>query len=337
MTEVAGKAEQLLSLARELAWVDFYASLAEVASNLRWVRPVVDESLAFEVLGGRHPVVEESVRGLKTPFVPNDALFENKGEAAKIWLLTGPNMAGKSTFLRQNALLVLLAQIGSFVPADKAHIGVVDKLFSRVGASDNLARGRSTFMVEMSEAAAILREATGRSFVILDELGRGTSTFDGVAIAWAALEDLARRIGCRGLFATHYHEIAAACGRLDGVAPYFMAVKEYKGEVVFMHEVKPGAAGHSYGIHVAKLAGMREQVVERAKEILAGLEESRAHIDVGVEREADLFTYKKPEAKVVVKESVLEAKLAAINPDALSPKEALQVLYELKTECTINR
>ena len=330
--EVADKAEALFASARELAAVDFYSSLAEVAAAKRWVRPTVDESLAFEVALGRHPVVEESMRGLQAgSFVPNDALFENRAGGAKIWLLTGPNMAGKSTFLRQNALLVLLAQIGSFVPAASAHIGVVDKLFSRVGASDNLARGRSTFMVEMSEAAAILREATGRSFVILDELGRGTSTFDGVAIAWAALEDLATRIGCRGLFATHYHEIAAACARLPNVTPYSMAVKEYKGEVAFMHKVEPGSASHSYGIHVARLAGMRDSVVERAKEILAGLEESRARIGVASgEEEKDLFSYKKPDAKTAPKESALEAKLAAINPDALSPKEALEALYELK-------
>ena len=255
---------------RALAALDVAAALAELAASQNYVRPLLSEEPAFAIQGGRHPVVEAALqRQGGTGFVPNDC---DLGRERRLWLLTGPNMAGKSTFLRQNALIAVMAQAGSFVPAKEAVIGIVDRLFSRVGAADDLARGRSTFMVEMVETAAILNQATARSLVILDEIGRGTATFDGLSIAWATLEHLHDVNKCRALFATHFHELGALKERLAALAPYTMRVKEWQNEVVFLHEVAPGAADRSYGIHVAQLAGLPAAVVSRAEEVLAALE-----------------------------------------------------------------
>jgi DNA mismatch repair protein MutS len=264
-------------------------------------------------------------------FVPNDCEL---GPERRLWLLTGPNMAGKSTFLRQNALIAVMAQAGTFVPAKEATIGIVDRLFSRVGAADDLARGRSTFMVEMVETAAILNQATARSLVILDEIGRGTATFDGLSIAWATLEHLHDVNKCRALFATHFHELGALKERLAALAPYTMRVKEWQNEVVFLHEVAPGAADRSYGIHVAQLAGLPGAVVARAEEVLAALEKGEQ--SGAVTRLADdlpLFAAApaRPAGGVArAVESAVDRAVAAINPDELTPKQALELLYELR-------
>jgi len=263
--------------------------------------------------------------------VPNDCEL---GPERRLWLLTGPNMAGKSTFLRQNALIAVMAQAGSFVPAKEASIGIVDRLFSRVGAADDLARGRSTFMVEMVETAAILNQATARSLVILDEIGRGTATFDGLSIAWATLEHLHDVNKCRALFATHFHELGALKERLAALAPYTMRVKEWQNEVVFLHEVAPGAADRSYGIHVAQLAGLPPAVVARAEQVLAALEQGEQ--SGAVTRLADdlpLFAAApaRPASGAARSvESEVEKALAAVNPDELTPKQALELLYELR-------
>src|SRR5215203_1676576 len=279
-------AAPIAAAAAALAAVDVAAALAELAVVENWTRPKVDRSLAFRVAGGRHPVVETALRRDGVPFIPNDCDLSGgpasgsgagpgagaRAEAGRITLITGPNMGGKSTYLRQNALIVVLAQMGAFVPAKEAHIGIVDRLFSRVGAADDLARGRSTFMVEMVETAAILNQATARSLVILDEIGRGTATFDGLSIAWAAIEHLHEENRCRALFATHFHELGALKERLAALAPHTMRVKEWQNQVVFLHEVAPGAADRSYGIHVAQLAGLPASVVARAEAVLAALE-----------------------------------------------------------------
>jgi DNA mismatch repair protein MutS len=252
---------------------------------------------------------------------------------ARIWLVTGPNMAGKSTFLRQNALITVLAQMGAFVPAASAHIGVVDRLFSRVGAADDLARGRSTFMVEMVETAAILNQATARSLVILDEIGRGTATFDGLSIAWAVVEYLHEVSRCRALFATHYHELTALAGRLAQVANVTMDVREWREDIVFLHKVKPGAADRSYGIQVARLAGLPKSVTARATEVLALLEKSEGKTPDGeaLLGELPLFAARpKSHIPAAAGPSPVEEALAAINPDELTPKAALEALYRLK-------
>ncbi len=270
---VLSEAGPIGAAARGLAEIDLAAALADLAAAENWVEPLVDESRAFEVVGGRHPVVERALRRQGgTPFVANDCLLTDNGTPA-IWLLTGPNMAGKSTFLRQNALIALLAQAGSFVPAIRAHVGLVSQLFSRVGASDDLARGRSTFMVEMVETAAILNQADDRALVILDEIGRGTATYDGLSIAWATLEHLHEVNRCRALFATHYHEMTALAGKLAGVENATVTVKEWDGDVIFLHEVRKGAADRSYGVQVARLAGLPPAVVERARLVLETLEQ----------------------------------------------------------------
>jgi DNA mismatch repair protein MutS len=335
--------------ARALAELDVAAALAELATAEDFCRPKVDESLAFAIEGGRHPVVEQALKADGQSFVGNDADLgpgplptpgqgrgppspargEGDGEAGRIWLLTGPNMAGKSTFLRQNALIAILAQMGSFVPARSAHIGVVDAVFSRVGAADDLARGRSTFMVEMVETAAILNQAGPRALVILDEIGRGTATFDGLSIAWAVIEHLHAENRCRVLFATHYHELTALSAKLPRLVNATMKVKEWKGDVVFLHEVVPGAADRSYGIQVAKLAGLPAPVIARAREVLESLEKSdrsrpRPPID-----DLPLFAVRTLEPPKDEPHPVLTA-LDAISPDELSPREALERLYELK-------
>jgi DNA mismatch repair protein MutS len=320
--------------ARALAEIDLAAALADLAAAEDWVEPEVDASHAFVVQGGRHPVVERALRRQGAgPFVANDcALTEEKTPA--IWLLTGPNMAGKSTFLRQNALIALLVQAGSFVPARRAHIGVVSQLFSRVGASDDLARGRSTFMVEMVETAAILNQADDRALVILDEIGRGTATYDGLSIAWATLEHLHGANRCRALFATHYHEMTNLASKLDGVENATVAVKEWEGDLVFLHEVRKGAADRSYGVQVARLAGLPPAVIERARSVLEALESGERE---GAGRQKalidDLPLFRaapsSAPAKAANRESQVEARLKAVHPDELTPKEALALIYEL--------
>ncbi len=267
--------EDLRAAAHGFAMLDVATALAKLAIDDNYVRPEVDGSLGFAIEGGRHPVVEQALKRDGQPFIANscDSVTDARSRTAgQLWLLTGPNMAGKSTFLRQNALIALLAQIGSFVPATRARIGIVDRLFSRVGAADDLARGRSTFMVEMVETAVILNQASERALVILDEIGRGTATFDGLSIAWAAIEHLHESNRCRTLFATHYHELTALSAKLPRLFNATVRVKEWQGDVVFLHEVLPGSADRSYGIQVAKLAGLPPAVIARAKSVLAKLE-----------------------------------------------------------------
>jgi len=321
--------------AAALAEIDLACAFADLATGENWCKPVVDDSRAFEISGGRHPVVERALRKQGgAPFIANDCDLADGSEGADIWLLTGPNMSGKSTFLRQNALISLLAQIGSYVPANSARIGLVSQLFSRVGASDDLARGRSTFMVEMVETAAILNQADDRALVILDEIGRGTATYDGLSIAWATLEHLHDVNQSRALFATHYHEMTALSDKLDGVENATVTVKEWDGDVIFLHEVKKGAADRSYGVQVARLAGLPETVVARARVVLEMLEKGEREGKVGQKALIDdlpLFsaTPATP-APAQVKESEIESRLKDILPDELTPKEALALLYELK-------
>jgi DNA mismatch repair protein MutS len=330
--EAARNSEALLALAGAIAVLDVAVALAELAERERLVRPRIDESLSFDIRRGRHPVVESAlVQSHSGSFVPNNCNLSREG-GGRIWLVTGPNMAGKSTFLRQNALIAILAQMGAFVPAESAHLGIVDRLFSRVGAADDLARGRSTFMVEMVETAAILNRATEKSLVILDEIGRGTATFDGLAIAWAAVEHLHTVNRSRALFATHYHELTALAGRLDAIACVTMRVSEWKDTIVFLHEVTRGAADRSYGIHVAKLAGLPQAVVARAEEVLRALEEGReGHKPLARIDDLPLFFAARSEAPQQKRTSAVEEKLAAILPDSLTPKAALELLYELKS------
>ena len=320
--------------AEALGTLDVAAALAHLAAERDYARPQVDGSLDFVIAGGRHPVVEQALARDGTPFVANDGDLSPppEADAGRIWLITGPNMAGKSTFLRQNALIAILAQMGSFVPAKLAHIGVVDRLFSRVGAADDLARGRSTFMVEMVETAAILNQAGARSLVILDEIGRGTATFDGLSIAWATVEHLHDINKCRALFATHFHELTALAARLDRLHNATVRVKEWQGEVVFLHEVVAGAADRSYGIQVAKLAGLPISVIERAREVLAKLEQEDRAAPKGFE-DLPLFAapYKSSEAvQQAAAHDLLVAAVAALNPDDMSPREAMEALYNLK-------
>ena len=313
--------------ANALATLDVAAALAEWAAEARAVRPEIDDSLTFEAEVARHPVVEAAVTKAGEPYTPNDCCLDGQGTLApRLVLVTGPNMAGKSTFLRQNALLAILAQAGSFVPARRLRLGVVDRLFSRVGAGDDLARGRSTFMTEMVETAAILTQATPRSLVILDEIGRGTATYDGLAIAWACAEALHDQNRCRALFATHYHELARLEQRLAACANVSMRAREWNGDLVFLHEAGPGAADRSYGVQVAKLAGVPAPVVARARAVLERLERepgSPARLD-----DLPLFAAIQPEA--VREPSKVERALADLDPDTLSPREALEALYRLK-------
>ena len=320
--------------AAALAVLDVSAAFAELASKRDWVRPVVDGSLAFDIEGGRHPVVEAALRQRGDSFVANDChLAEREGANALIALVTGPNMAGKSTYLRQNALIAVMAQAGAFAPVRKAHIGVVDRLFSRVGAADDLARGRSTFMVEMVETAAILNQATQRSLVILDEIGRGTATFDGLSIAWATLEHLHERNRARALFATHFHELTQLTRTLRRLHNLTMRVTDWNGDVVFLHEVVQGAADRSYGIQVAKLAGLPPVVVERARAILSELEAGARQAPVQkMLDDLPLFAAMRPSPEAAKPAPVdgLRAHLDSIDPDELSPRAALEKLYELK-------
>ncbi len=342
--KVTAAGASIKQAAEALAILDVASALAVLAEAENYSRPRVDESLSFRIEGGRHPVVEQALRkGSGDPFVANDADLgpdeaaasqTDTGKGGRIWLITGPNMAGKSTFLRQNALIAILAQVGSFVPARFAHIGLVDRLFSRVGAADDLARGRSTFMVEMVETAAILNQAGPRSLVILDEIGRGTATFDGLSIAWAAIEHLHEVNRSRGLFATHYHELTALSARLPRLANATVKVKEWQGDVIFLHEIAPGAADRSYGIQVAKLAGLPPSVVERAKSVLTQLEEQdrRAPAEALID-DLPLFAAAPPRAATPAsppaKDEIGEA-IDDLNPDDMTPREALEALYTLK-------
>lgn len=316
----------ILKAANAMARIDVSAGLAHLSVLNNWTRPILTEDYDFVIKGGRHPVVERSLRKVQESFVPNDCVLGE--EKNNLWLLTGPNMAGKSTFLRQNALIAIMAQMGSFVPADYVKIGLVDKVFSRVGASDDLARGRSTFMVEMVEVATILNGATDKSLVILDEVGRGTATYDGLSIAWAVVEYLHDKNKCRGLFATHYHELTALANRLSGITLHTMRTKEWQGNIVFLHEVADGAIDRSYGIHVAKLAGLPSIVLNRAETILAGLEEKKQHQQPLFD-DLPLFSLA-PVPKS--EESGALKRIAELNVDLLSPKEALDILYQLKEQ-----
>ncbi len=326
--KIAAQHAVIAATAQALAILDATAALAHLANARRWTRPTVDASLAFKIEGGRHPVVEASVRKAGGTFTANACDLTGL-DAARIAVVTGPNMAGKSTFLRQNAIIAVLAQMGSFVPADRAHIGAVDRLFSRVGAADDLARGRSTFMVEMVETAAILNQATARSLVILDEIGRGTATFDGLSIAWATVEYLHEQNRARALFATHFHELTQLGKRLGRLVNLTMRVSEYEGELIFLHEVVAGAADRSYGIQVARLAGLPPAVVDRARDILAELEalDRRAPVERMI---ADLPLFARSAPEAAPKKDALREKLAAIDPDAMSPREAHAALYALK-------
>jgi DNA mismatch repair protein MutS len=334
--EVLAEQSALSAASAALAEIDHHAGLAELAVEQNYVRPVIDESLEFAVEEGRHPMVEQTLRRSDgATFVGNDCRLgeDASGAGTRMLVVTGPNMAGKSTFLRQNALLVVLAQTGSFVPAKAAHIGIVDRLFSRVGAADDLARGRSTFMVEMVETAAILNQATERSFVVLDEIGRGTATFDGLSIAWAALEYLHEVNRSRILFATHYHELTALADKLPRAANATVEVKEWRDEIVFLYRVVRGAADRSYGIHVAKLAGLPGPVLERASEVLDALEKADGRPkpadladDLPLFRAAKGATPPEPD-----RASRLERALGDLSPDTMTPKEALEALYRLKT------
>jgi DNA mismatch repair protein MutS len=340
LAETVSYAEQIRVGAEALAVIDVTAGFAALAESEDYARPVVDGSLTFRIEGGRHPVVEQALRRQAAePFVANDCDLSPEGndQSGAIWLLTGPNMGGKSTFLRQNALIAILAQAGSFVPARAAHIGVVDRLFSRVGASDDLARGRSTFMVEMVETSAILNQAGERALVILDEIGRGTATYDGLSIAWAAVEYLHEKNRCRAIFATHFHELTALAGKMPRMHNVTMRVKEWEGDVVFLHEVGKGAADRSYGVQVAKLAGLPEPVVERARAVLAQLEAGETSGKTS--RLADdlpLFSAvikRQPPpvaAKGDARAEAMRAALAELHPDEMTPKEALDAIYRLK-------
>ncbi len=326
---IIAQSGRLASLAKSLAELDFAAALAHIAKAENWCRPLVDDSRAFAVGGGRHPVVEQALKRSGAPFVSNDCNLTE----APIWLLTGPNMAGKSTFLRQNALIAILTQMGSYVPADNARIGIVSQVFSRVGAADDLARGRSTFMVEMVETAAILNQADDRALVILDEIGRGTATYDGLSIAWATLEHLHDVNRCRTLFATHYHEMAALSAKLAGVENATVTVKEWEGDVIFLHEVRQGTADRSYGVQVARLAGLPPRVIARAKVVLEALEKGER--EGGGARKAliddlPLFATTSVSAPAKANTSKVEARLKDVFPDSLTPRDALDLLYDLQ-------
>ena len=324
-------APAVTATAQILNQLDVTSSLATLAREEHYTRPVISDDLTFTIAGGRHPVVESALKTQGQSFIKNDSRL-NDGE--KLWLLTGPNMAGKSTYLRQNALIAILAQTGSFVPAESAHIGLVDKVFSRVGASDDLARGRSTFMVEMIETATILNQSTEKSLVILDEIGRGTATFDGLSIAWACLEHLHDINRCRGLFATHYHELTSLANKLENLTCYSMRVKEWENEIIFLHEVVAGESNRSYGVHVAQLAGLPPAVVRRADQILKTLESGEQ--SSAVTKLADdlpLFQEAVKESKTSYQPSPALDELDAIDPDDLTPREALDALYRLKNLC----
>lgn len=335
------KAESIQLAADSIALFDVVSGFAELAKEKNYVRPKMTTAKTCRIIGGRHPVVEQVLmkqNGKK--FIGNNCYL---GDSERLWLLTGPNMAGKSTFLRQNALIVILAQLGSFVPATEAEIGLVDRVFSRVGAADDLAKGQSTFMIEMVETAAILNQATDRSLVILDEIGRGTATYDGLSIAWATLEHLHDVLKCRTLFATHYHELTELSLKLKSMACYTMRVKEWNNEIIFMHEVMKGSASRSYGIHVAQIAGLPKTVIQRAETILSILEKLKPEFSVDESSQLPLFQVRELDQvsrhEVIASEDMqsnianfkkMKDNLAEVNPDDMTPKQALDVLYQLK-------
>jgi len=328
VTRILAETKTISRSSLALAELDVACATAEIAREFNYTRPVLDESLCFQVIEGRHPVVEAALKKAhEGNFVANNCQLNDNN---RLWLMTGPNMAGKSTFLRQNALIALMAQMGLYVPAKSAQIGIIDKVFSRVGASDDLSRGRSTFMVEMIETASILNQSTERSFVILDEIGRGTATFDGLSIAWAVVEHLSEVNKCRALFATHYHELVVLSNKLKTISLHAMKIKEFEGNVVFMHEVIDGVADRSYGVHVAKLAGLPKLVIKRAEQILKALENNPANAKItSVEDDLPLFSVLKKETEKQTK-SPLDTALEKLNPDNLTPREALDKIYEIK-------
>jgi DNA mismatch repair protein MutS len=317
--EVLKYTNEIALMAKSIGWIDVAASHAEVATINKLVRPLVDTTDAFHIAEGRHPTVEKAVHFQHISFIPNSCSLSAEN---KIILMTGPNMAGKSTFLRQNALFIIMAQIGSYVPAKQAHIGVVDKLFSRIGASDDLASGKSTFMVEMIETATILNQSTERSFVILDEIGRGTATYDGMAIAHVTIEHLHEVNKCRTLFATHYHELTPLGKKLKNMSCFTMLVQEWNNSIVFKHQVVPGVANHSYGIHVAEIAGFPKTAIARATEILKTIEKQ----DINLQSLPQFDAIAKNKTK-----TPLQKEIQSINPDNLTPKEALEFLYRLRS------
>jgi len=326
----------IAATAEGLARIDVAAGQAERAAVGGWCRPTITPGAELAIVGGRHPVVEAALaenarKGAGDRFIANDCHLRPED---RLWLVGGPNMGGKSTFLRQNALIVLLAQAGGFVPAQSARIGLVDRLFSRVGASDNLARGRSTFMVEMVETAAILAQATPQSFVILDEVGRGTSTYDGLALAWAVVEAVHGINRCRCLFATHYHELSRLAESCEALSLHHVRAREWKGELVLLHEVVPGPAESSFGLAVARLAGVPTGVVARAKSVLTKLEKGRAETGGIAAGLGDLPLFAALAPAEPEPEDTLRTHLNALDVDALSPREALEVLYQLKREAT---
>lgn len=333
--DILAQAQDISSTAHVIAELDVALSHASLAIDQNYCRPILEDSLAFQIKAGRHPIVEQALRDSQEGnFVPNDCTLEDQN---RLWLLTGPNMAGKSTFLRQNALIIILAQIGAYVPATTARIGVVDRLFSRVGAADDLARGRSTFMVEMVETAAILNQSTEHSFVILDEVGRGTATYDGLSIAWAVVEHLHTTLKCRTLFATHYHELTDLEKTLPSLACYTMKIREWNNKAIFLHEVLPGCADKSYGLYVAQLAGVPETVLKRAESVLKALEKSHEKdkttslnlplFDISLGFDSSSLS-RTPSEKVI--SSPIESRLQEVFIDQLSPREALNLLYDLK-------
>ncbi len=323
VAEALAEGEALAACADALAQIDVAQSAAKLAEPGTWCRPVLSDDTAFAIKAGRHPVVEAAIAG-QAAFVPNDCTLAPE---CRVLLLTGPNMAGKSTFLRQNALIVVLAQAGLPVPAASARIGVVDRLFSRVGAADDLARGRSTFMVEMTETASILHQAGPRSLVVVDEIGRGTATLDGLAIAWAVLEQLHNAVRCRTIFATHFHELSQLSGEMPNLAPHAMRVREWRGDVVFLHEVAAGAAGRSWGVHVARLAGVPLPVVKRAGQLLASLEDRAGRLTDAAS--LPLFAVAPAAAPEPVADPIHSA-IEALDPDQMSPRDALDSIYRLQ-------
>jgi DNA mismatch repair protein MutS len=327
VSQVTGRREAVAATAQALARIDVAAALADRAAEGDWCRPELVDAPCLEIVGGRHPVVEAALARAGERFVANDCKL---GPDDRLWLIGGPNMGGKSTFLRQNALILLLAQAGSFVPAQSARVGIADRLFSRVGASDNLARGRSTFMVEMVETAAILSQATERSFVILDEVGRGTSTYDGMALAWAVVEAVHETLRCRCLFATHYHELARLAESCEALSLHHVRAKEWKGELVLLHELARGAADRSYGLAVARLAGLPALVLKRAKTILDRLEKGRAETGGLAAGLGDLPLFAAAAQEAAPSRNELAEAIDALDPDALTPREALEALYRLK-------
>ncbi|MEE1876708.1 DNA mismatch repair protein MutS [Altererythrobacter litoralis] len=329
MAEIVRAREAIARTAAALARIDVSAGQAERAAEGGWCRPEIEDAALLDITGGRHPVVEAALARSGERFVANDCRLMPDD---RLWLIGGPNMGGKSTFLRQNALIVLLAQAGGFVPAESARIGLVDRLFSRVGASDNLARGRSTFMVEMVETAAILAQATSRSFVILDEVGRGTSTYDGLALAWAVVEAVHSTIACRCLFATHYHELARLAESCEALSLHHVRAREYKGDLVLLHELSSGPADRSYGLAVARLAGVPALVVARAKQVLDRLEKNRTETGGLAAGLGDLPLFAAIHEEEEPPRDSLAERLNAIDVDALSPREALDLLYELAAE-----